>query len=65
MEMNLVVFEIMCRLHGIFFITTLEYQHIAGGDLPAQDPLDGNNVQNDVGIFVSRRRTRFSTATGI
>jgi hypothetical protein len=38
--------------------------YTAGRDLPSQDPFNRNNVQNDVGIFIPRRRTGFTKTAG-
>lgn len=36
-----------------------------GGNLPSKDPSDRDNVQNDVGVFLPRRRAGFATPAGI
>ena len=35
-----------------------------GRDLPPKDTFDRDDVQNDVGVFIPRRRARLPTAAG-
>lgn len=48
----------------LFYVFSLNYLFFLGGDLSSQNPFDGDNVQNDVGVFLPRGRAGFTKTTG-